>query len=190
MVTLNRPGADRPGSVGRPLRHARVRVDEHGEIHVAGALCEGYVGEAGPAPAEWATGDLGHLDADGYLHVSGRRRDVFVTAWGRNVSPEWVESELLAEPALLQAWVYGEAAPCNAALLFPRPGTGEAAVAVAVARANARLPDYARVHRHALLAAPLGVAAGHLTANGRLRRDALLRDLGDRMHALLEESAA
>ena len=102
VVALNLPGADRPGSAGRPLPHAAVRIVD-GEIHVQ----------------DVATGDLGRLDADGFLHVNGRRKHVLITSFGRNVSPEWPEAELLAGRAIAQAAVFGEARARLCALLVP-----------------------------------------------------------------------
>lgn len=116
VVALNRPGAVRAGSVGRPLPHARVSVVD-GELHVAGVRCLSYLGEDAPPPGAIATGDLGHVDDDGFVHVTGRRKHMFITAFGRNVSPEWVESELLQHPLFAQAIVLGEARPsCSAPL--------------------------------------------------------------------------
>jgi long-subunit acyl-CoA synthetase (AMP-forming) len=184
VVCLNTPEACRPGSVGRPLPHVRVRVDENGEIHVAGAVMKGYLGEAQADRQEIATGDLGHIDADGFVYVKGRRRNLFITSLGRNVSPEWVESELLLEAPLARALVVGEARPFAAALLWASPGMAdERAVAEAVRRANERLPDYAQVRRWALVPDSAEELATLLTANGRLRREAA----SARHHHRLEE---
>lgn len=174
VVCLNRPGALRPGSVGRALPHAAVTVVE-GEIHVAGARCLGYLGAEGPAPGPIATGDLGHIDDEGFVHVTGRSKSVFITAFGRNVSPEWVESELLQHPAFAQAVVWGEARPHNVAVVWPRRvGTGEDALRAALAEVNAGLPDYARVADVVVADAPFSTADGLLTSNGRPRRDAIV----------------
>jgi long-subunit acyl-CoA synthetase (AMP-forming) len=188
VVTLNRPTAHRPGSVGRPLPHARVRIAGDGEVYVAGALLSGYLGEAPTQPrTEWATGDLGYLDGDGFLHLTGRKKNVFITAFGRNVAPEWVESELLAHPALAQAFVFGEARPFNVALLVPRPGMPAAAVLQAVTEANDRLPDYARVGRFDVLDSPFTPTNGQLTGTGRLRREAIQREYRGRIDRIYAE---
>ena len=137
---------------------------------------------------EIATGDLGEIDADGYVYVRGRRRNRFITSFGRNVTPEWVERELLHEPQLAQAMVIGEARPWVAALLWPRPGAGDAAsIAAAVARANARLPDYAQVRAWVCIEESPAELAELLTANGRLRRDAVLARHGAQLESLYEE---
>ena len=108
VVALNAPGAVREGSVGRVLPHATLRIDEAGEIHVRGATMLGYLGEEGASPEEVATGDLGFINDDGYLYVQGRRKNLLITSLGRNVSPEWVERELLAHTSIGQAVVFGD----------------------------------------------------------------------------------
>lgn len=175
VQTLNLPYADRPGSAGRPLPHAQVRVGTDGEVLVAGSLMLGYLGAASQAaPSWWATGDLGRLDGDGFLHLEGRRRNVLITSFGRNVSPEWVEAELQAQPAIGQAAVFGDGQPQLSAVLWPaRADATDDLLAAAVAQTNARLPDYARVARWLRARRPFSVAAGMATANGRPRREAI-----------------
>ncbi len=174
VVCLNRPGAQRAGSVGQALPHARVSFDG-GEILVDGVRALGYLGGEALAPGPVRTGDLGHLDGEGFVHITGRRKNVFITSFGRNVSPEWVESELLQHPVLAQAVVWGEAQADNIAVLWPRrPDADDALIAQALAEVNAGLPDYARVARFVRARAPFTAADGLLTANGRPRREAIL----------------
>jgi long-subunit acyl-CoA synthetase (AMP-forming) len=170
VVCLNTPGCARPDSVGRPLAHARVRVDENGEICVAGAVMAGYLGRP-ELRGEVRTGDLGEIDADGFLRVRGRLKNMFITSMGRNVTPEWVESELTSEPEIALAMVSGEAKPHPVALVAGNAGADQASVSAAVARANSRLPDYARVRRWVSFPETPSLANGLLTANGRLRRE-------------------
>lgn len=171
VVSLNTPAADRPGTCGRPLPHVRVHC-EGGELVMEGNGFLGYLGEP-PRPADCAvhSGDIGDLDADGFLRVSGRRKHLLISSFGRNISPEWVESELLAGGCLAQAVVLGDARPHCVALVSPvSPDPGDAALAAHVATVNARLPDYARVRCWARLPRPLTVQSGLLTENGRVRR--------------------
>jgi long-chain acyl-CoA synthetase len=174
VQTLNLPGAERPGSAGRPLPHARLRIAADGEILIAGSLFKGYLGDA-PAVGEWwPSGDLGHVDADGYLHVSGRKKNLLITAFGRNVSPEWVETALRGHPAVLQAVVFGDGEPALSAVLWPtQPDATDAALRAAVDAANATLPDYARVARWTRGRAAYDVRTGLATANGRPQRGAI-----------------
>ena len=173
VVALNRPSAERVGSVGRPLAHAAIDI-RLGEIHVRGATMLGYLGDRA-APDTVATGDVGAFDDAGYLHVSGRRKNNFITAFGRNVSPEWIEGELQSEFAVGTAAVFGESLPHNVALIVPRGHCNDAAVAAAVETANARLPDYAQVALWRTVPFEDFAAAGCLTENARPRRDVIAR---------------
>ncbi|AYG45043.1 long-chain acyl-CoA synthetase [Pseudomonas sp. Leaf58] len=184
VVALNRPGAKRPGSVGRPLPHVQVRIAEDGEVLVAGSVLLGYLGEAPVSSTWWATGDLGYFDDQGYLYLNGRKKHQFITSFGRNVNPEWVEAELTQSGVIAQAFVHGEGLPRNLALLWPLdPGATDEAIEQAVQLSNATLPDYARVHAWRRLPGPLTPAEHTLTANGRPRREAILQ----RYHALLSD---
>jgi long-subunit acyl-CoA synthetase (AMP-forming) len=177
VVALNDPGQARPGSVGRPLPHLHLDFEPDGEIVVGDHPFLGYVGgplHDGPV----RTGDLGRLDDDGFLCLSGRKSNLIITAFGRNISPEWVESELLSEPPIAQAMVFGEAQPALGALVVPFPGVAAAAVLAAIDSANARLPEYAQVNRWRATA-PFDPLRGELTANGRPRREVLMRAYGD-----------
>ncbi|WP_136255693.1 AMP-binding protein [Onishia niordana] len=171
VVSLNRPGEAAQG-VGRPLPHATVRLSDSGEVEISGATMLGYLGEP-PIGAWHSSGDLGRFEGD-HLHLDGRRREVFITAYGRNVDPQWVEAELTLQPMIAQALVNGEALDHNRALIVPRdPLADDDTLTAAISAANARLPDYARVHAWRR-ATPFTPVNGQLTANGRLRRTTLL----------------
>lgn len=171
VQTLNLPGAERPGSVGRVLPHARIRVAADGELLVAGSLFSGYLGDPAPVPAWWPSGDLGRIDADGYVWVDGRKKNLLITSFGRNVSPEWIETTLRAHPAVLQAVVFGDGQPALSAVLWPtHPG---ADLQAAVDAANATLPDYARIARWTAGRADFDPRTGLATANGRPQRAAI-----------------
>jgi long-subunit acyl-CoA synthetase (AMP-forming) len=184
VQTLNLPGADRPGSAGRALPHARVRVAPDGEIEVGGALFLGYLGDSRRLPEWWPTGDLGALDADGFVHIRGRKSNVLITSYGRNVSPEWVETALRSEPAIAQAVVLGDAQPALDAVIWPAVGASDAAVDAAVQSANAQLPDYARVRHWVRALVPFDADHGMATANGRPRRMAVEARHGNALRAL------
>jgi long-chain acyl-CoA synthetase len=174
VQTLNLPGATRPGSAGRVLPHAQLRITDDGEILVAGSLFSGYLGDTTPVPPWWPSGDLGHVDDDGYVYVSGRKKNLLITAYGRNVSPEWVETALRNQPALLQAVVFGDGEPALSAVLWPlQPEADDATLQTAVDAANATLPDYARIARWTRGRAAFDVRSGLATANGRPQRAAI-----------------
>ena len=191
VVSLNTPRADRPACSGRILPHVDVAVD-NGELLVSGNTFLGYLNQ----PESWsaaqvATGDLGSIDADGYLTVEGRSKNVLVSSFGRNISPEWVESELLASGPIQQAVVVGDGMPYCSALLRVTPGCGDEAVQLLLDEINLGLPDYARVLRWHRLPEPLSVADGLMTENGRPRRAAIARRFGqhiDNLYPVLQES--
>jgi long-subunit acyl-CoA synthetase (AMP-forming) len=188
VVALNTASAHRAGSVGRVLPHVRVEVAADGEILVLDAGFAGYLGQAAPAGDVLRTGDLGHLDSDGFLYLTGRRRDVFITAFGRNVSPGWVERELMLEGSIAQAAVFGEARPFNVAVLRPTDGAQPIDVDAAIARVNRGLPDYARVTRWVATAEGFSPANGLLTATGRVRRAEVARRFESALDSLYREA--
>jgi long-subunit acyl-CoA synthetase (AMP-forming) len=189
VVAVNRPDARRIGSVGKPLPHVELRFAEDGEILVRGSLFSGYMGNDELAVGEfWPTGDVGYLDDEGFLHLAGRKKHMFITAFGRNVSPEWVEREMMIEPAIGQVCIFGEARPFNVAVIVPRPGFDQGQVEAAVAAANARLPDYARVGQWIAAGEPFSVENGQWTGTGRPRREHIFRAYLDAIEALYQEN--
>ena len=118
MVAVNRPGRRTPGTVGEPLPGLTVRIED-GEIVVDGpTVMDGYLRGA-PAARPWRTGDLGQFDSSGHLTVYGRKDNLIVTSYGRNVSPEWIEAMLLADPRFAACAVIGHGEPHLSALLIP-----------------------------------------------------------------------
>jgi len=186
VVCLNTPDARRRGSVGRPLPHARVRVADDGQIMVSGVTLHGYLGEPPRRPGEeWATGDLGEIDADGYVYVRGRIRNMFITSFGRNVAPEWVEREIAQHPGVRHVMVHGEARPYAVAIVSaPRESADDATIDRAIAAANAALPEYAQVRRWLRAPEPFSFDNGLLTSNGRLRRPEIVQRHGDLLDAM------
>ena len=166
VVALEGPEAGSAGSVGRPLGHVRLAIAEDGEILVDGNLCLGTLAGATPE-APLRTGDIGRFDEHGRLWIEGRKSNLIITSFGRNISPEWLEEELMAHPDIAQAMVHGDGLPAPRALLVPAHANAD--LAVAVAAVNARLPAYAKIGawREAAHFTP---ANGMLTGNGRLRR--------------------
>jgi long-subunit acyl-CoA synthetase (AMP-forming) len=185
VVALNTPRQSRTGSVGRPLPHVALSVDVGGEIVVGGRPFLGYTGSP-PQAGPLNTGDLGKVDADGFLSIEGRRSNVIINAFGRNIAPEWVESELLAQPEIRQAVVFGEAQAQLSAVIVPlMPNMTAQDMSVALDRANANLPSYAQVRR-ILVRGPFDPAAGELTGNGRPRRSVLVAHHRDFLENLEE----
>jgi long-chain acyl-CoA synthetase len=191
VVSLNLPGADLPGSVGRALPGVALRLAPDGELEV-GARAHGRYLDLRGAPGYWLpTGDLAAIDDHGFVTLTGRKKNVLVTSYGRNISPEWPEGLLLSDPSLAQAVVFGDAQPYLVAVLVAlAPHTEEAVLGRAVTQANARLPDYARIRRWIRAPAPFTVANGLATPNGRIRRDAVARAYAEPLRALYDSGEA
>ncbi len=171
VVTLNLPDKQRKGSVGKALSHADIRVSEKGELEVAGALMEGYLGEQ--RTGDWLqTGDLGSIDEDGFVYVTGRIKNTFITSYGRNVHPEWVEAEFSQFPAVGQCLFYGEARDENLLLVWPRFPIDAATLKEMKNKVNEGLPDYAQIHRVMTIEQPIGEEL--ITGNGRLKRNEVI----------------
>ncbi len=126
-VTLNLPAAQRIGSVGRPLPGCGVRIAGDGEVLVRGGVVFGGYWDNAAATAAtfddgWLrTGDLGTLDDDGFLSITGRKKDLIVTAGGKNVAPAYFEDRLRAHWLIDQCVVVGDRRPYIAALITLDP---------------------------------------------------------------------
>jgi long-chain acyl-CoA synthetase len=174
VVSLNTPGGERPGSAGKVLSHCDVEIVE-GQVIVKGNVYLGYLnGEEDPFAQALATGDLGEVDDNGFLWLKGRSKNLLVSSYGRNISPEWPESELMAYAGVTQCLVIGDAEAYCSALIFITPGYSYDDIGQYIRECNQRLPDYAQLKCWAALPKRLTVADGLLTANGRLQRDAIL----------------
>jgi long-chain acyl-CoA synthetase len=129
-ATLNPPGHARIGTVGPPLPRVEIRIADDGEVLVRGGnVCRGYWNNDAATAAlleadGWMhTGDLGALDPDGWLRITGRKKDLIITSSGQNVAPQMIETRLRAEPLVGHVVVVGERRPYLTALvsLDPQP---------------------------------------------------------------------
>jgi long-chain acyl-CoA synthetase len=133
IVSTNTPAHNRMGSVGRPIPHVEVRIAEDGEILVRGpCVMMGYFNKA-EATAEalkadgWlATGDVGRLDADGYLYVTDRKKDLLKTAAGKFVAPQPIENKLKTSPYIQNAVLIGDRLKFVSAIIVPNFSAVEA----------------------------------------------------------------
>lgn len=153
-ISSNTMQNNRIGSVGKPRKFCDVRIRE-GEIQVRGGnVFREYYGEpdltAQAFDGEWfRTGDLGYLDADGYLYITGRRKNLIILDSGENVSPEELEQQLTAEPAILEALVREKQGKIHAEIYACSPAgsneTVEALVKRCVEHVNRQNPVYKRI---------------------------------------------
>jgi len=126
-ATISPPLRPRPGTVGRPLPGTAVRIADDGEVLIKGGIVFGEYWRNPEATEEvladdwFATGDLGALDEDGYLTITGRKKDLLITTGGKNVSPAVLEDRLRSRPPVGQVLVVGDKRAYVAALVTLEP---------------------------------------------------------------------
>ncbi|MFO6423145.1 AMP-binding protein [Motilimonas sp. KMU-193] len=170
VVCLNSPTNNKPGSCGKTIGNIELRIASDGEIWVRNSLALGYIDQ--PFTSQWlATGDLGQIDELGYVTLSGRKKNLIITAYGRNISPEWIESEAFALLPNLPFIVMGDGEQGLIAI------TGKAPNLVAqVLKLNQSLPDYAQIQTLFVMADPRSNVAWY-TSNGKLKREQLISSI-------------
>jgi len=167
VAILNTPASDRIGSAGKPLPGVTAAIAADGELCLATTIAQGRQRQA----LSVRTGDLGSIDNDGFIFIHGRKSNLIVLSSGRNVSPEWIETELNASPLIYQSYVFSETRSELSALLVATEANADAVELEAeIDRINQTLPRYAQVTNWYLLTRPFCRENATLTANGRLRR--------------------
>ncbi|MFD8327400.1 AMP-dependent synthetase/ligase [Streptomyces lydicus] len=218
-ATVTPPQRPRIGTVGWPLPGTAVRIADDGEIllrggHVFAGYWDAAHGAARPAtdPHGWLpTGDLGSLDADGYLTITGRKKEIIVTTGGKNVAPAPLEDRLCSHALIGQCMVVGDNRPYITALLTLEPdGLAHwrqmhkkqhlplaelvhderllADLQRAVDDANALVSRAESIRRFAVLPVDFTEQTGHLTPSLKLRRAAVARDFAKDIAALYERT--
>ncbi|KUM40359.1 AMP-dependent synthetase/ligase [Arthrobacter sp. EpRS71] len=214
--TVNTPSMSRIGTVGIPLPGTTIRVAQDGEVLVKGiGVFKGYHNNDEATRAAFVdgffrTGDVGELDADGFLTITGRKKDLLVTAGGKNVAPAPLEEKLREHPLVGQAVVVGDGRPFVAALLgldpegltdwcaenkvgvlSPEEAASDdrvkAAVQSAVDEANKLVSAAESIKKFAFITAELSVESGHLTPSLKLKRAAVLSDFSAAVEKLYEK---
>ncbi len=211
VLTLNPEDAPRLGTVGKALPRVELRFADDGEILVRGPnVMRGYYGkpEATAAALEggwFHTGDVGRLDEAGYLVITDRKKELLVTASGKNVAPQPIEQQLRRSPLVGEALLVGDRRPFVAALIVPDVAALAAAVgapadadrSALVSRedvrrrfdaiidaVNAELPRHEQIRKYALVPAELSVATGELTPTLKLKRRVVAARWRDEIEAL------
>ncbi|EOV6284116.1 AMP-binding protein [Vibrio parahaemolyticus] len=180
VVCLNTPATFKAGTCGKPLPHTQIRIAEDGELLVKGNVALGYLNE--PFTQEWlATGDLAQIDAQGFVTLSGRKKNLIVTAYGRNVSPEWIESEALAFLPMTPLIVTGDSQQTLCAVI-----ANSEDVEAKVHALNRTLPDYAQIRTLLLLDNPRAIS-GWYTDNGKLKRNQIEHDVAQLLASTTSE---
>ncbi len=209
VIAVCHARATRRRSVGRTVAGVELRIAQDGESLVRGpGVMEGYwqnpqaTAEVFTADHFLRTGDIGHLDREGYLFITDRKKDLLITSGGKNVAPSPIEQLLCAQPEIAQAVVVGDNYPYLTALLVPRyeelpePLCGLPREQVAhhpelnlllrhaVDRVNSRLAEHERVRRFSVLERELTVDAGEITPTLKVRRRIVMRRFAERIDAM------
>ncbi|MFE3855485.1 AMP-dependent synthetase/ligase [Streptomyces griseorubiginosus] len=215
-ATCTPPLKPRLGTVGWPIPGTRIRIAADGEILLhGGQVFRGYwdpYGE-GVAPASadgwFPTGDIGQLDDEGYLTITGRKKEILITAGGKNVAPAPLENWLRSHPLISQCMVLGDRRPYISALIsldmdgvnhwrqmngkHPVPAellvNDEELRAIlqrAVDEANKLVSRPESIRRFTVLPTDFTEAGGHLTPSMKLRREAVMRDFATEIEGLYE----
>ncbi|HEV2342884.1 MAG TPA: AMP-dependent synthetase/ligase [Actinocrinis sp.] len=214
-VSVNPYPNAKAGTVGRPLPGVTVRIADDGEIEVNGALLfKGYwnndaaTAEAFTADGYLKTGDLGRLDDEGYLSITGRKKEILVTAGGKNVAPAVLEDRLNAHPLINQTMVVGDKQPFIAALITLDPealptwlehngrdrGTplaqlaGDPAVLqeieAAVSRANEAVSKAESIRKFTVLPVEWTIDAGQITPSMKIKRNVIADQFAEEIDKL------
>jgi long-chain acyl-CoA synthetase len=213
-ATLNLIGAQRVGSVGRPIPGTSVKIAEDGEVLLRGPIVmDGYWqnqaanDEVFDSERWFKSGDLGKLDEDGFLYIVGRKKELIVTAGGKNVAPAVLEDRLRAHPLVSQCMVVGDNQPFIAALVTLDPDALKAWVAnnkkdgasiadlvndpdliavvqTAVDEANKAVSKAESIRKFTLLPTDFTIAGGHLTAKLSVKRHVVAKEFAKEIDAL------
>lgn len=219
-ITVNLASHFKIGKVGPPLPGCSVRLAEDGEIQARGVnIFDGYWNNAAATASvfdgEWfTTGDIGTIDEDGYLEITGRKKEIIVTASGKNVSPAALEDPIRADPIIDQVIAVGEQKPFIAALItLDREmlpvwlnNNGEdanlpleqavhhprvlAEIQRAVDAANETVSRAESIRKFVVLPVDLTEASGHLTPKLSIKRNVILTDFADVIDGMYEGAPA
>jgi long-chain acyl-CoA synthetase len=212
---VNSPGAFKPGTVGKPLPGTGVRITADGEIELRGDGVftrywnnEAATGESIDADGWFATGDLGELDSDGFLRITGRKKEILVTSGGKNVAPSVIEDRISSHPLVGQAFVVGDGQKYVAALItidadyfgYWKTTAGKSADATvaelvedadllaeiqrAIDEGNEAVSKAESVRRFRVLDTEFNPENGYLTPSLKLKRNVIMKDFAREVDAL------
>jgi long-chain acyl-CoA synthetase len=213
-ATINLPGETRIGSVGRPIPGTSLRIADDGEVLVKGPIVfRGYwnnptaTGDAMTQDGWFRTGDVGEIDEDGYLTITGRKKELIITSSGKNVAPAVLEDRLRAHPLVSQCLVVGDGKPFIAALVtldaeavsvwlathgreavpaaeLVRDDELLAEVQTAVDDANKAVSQAEAIKRFVVLPGDFTEADGQLTPTLKLKRSVVMKDFESDVESL------
>ncbi|HSN56436.1 MAG TPA: long-chain fatty acid--CoA ligase [Candidatus Sulfomarinibacteraceae bacterium] len=211
------PGMTRIGTVGKAVREVEVRLAEDGELCVKGPnVMTGYwnlpdkTAEVFDADGFFLTGDIADIDADGFIRITDRKKDIIVTAGGKNVAPQPIENELKRSPLIDNAVLIGDRRPYIVALLSPnqeelerwaaaervpyatideltRHPALQARYAAVIDDTNAALARYEQIKKFRVLPLMLSIDGGHLTPTLKVKRRVVEKDYVDLIEAMYKD---
>lgn len=215
-ISINLPSKFKIGTVGPALPGCSVRLGDEGEIEAAGINVFKEYWKNPQATKEtfhdgwFKTGDIGEIDADGYITITGRKKEIIVTAGGKNVAPAFLEDPIRANPVISQVVAVGDAKPFISALvtldpemlpmwltnnkLDPTMSVAEAAknpaviteVQTAIDRANARVSRAESIRKFTILPTQFTEESGHLTPKMSIKRNVIVKDYANEIEAMYE----
>jgi len=214
-ATLNRPDRNKIGTVGQPLPGVRIRIAEDGEILIGGTVVfpgywrnEAATRETFADDGWFRTGDVGELDEEGFLTITGRKKELIVTAAGKNVAPAVLEDRLRSHALISQTMVVGDGRPYVAALItvdaealepwkerYGKPAEATiaslrddpdliGAIQAAVDDANQAVSRAESIRRFRILPDDFTQENGQLSVKMGIRRSVLYKDFADDIEAL------
>jgi long-chain acyl-CoA synthetase len=213
-ATLNLMGAHRVGSVGKPIPGTSVKIAEDGEVLIRGPIVMQGYWQNDTANTEvfdeerwFKSGDLGKLDDEGFLYIVGRKKEIIVTAGGKNVAPAVLEDRLRSHPLVSQCMVVGDNQPFIAALVTIDPDALKvwvannkkdgasindlindpdliAVVQTAVDEANKAVSKAESIRKFTILPVDFTIAGGHLTAKLSVKRHVVAKEFAQEIDAL------
>jgi long-chain acyl-CoA synthetase len=216
-ATLNLMGAHRVGSVGKPIPGTSVKIADDGEVLIRGPIVMQGYWQNNAANAEvfdeerwFKSGDLGKLDDDGFLYIVGRKKEIIVTAGGKNVAPAVLEDRLRSHPLVSQCMVVGDNQPFIAALVTIDPDALKAwvtnnkkdgasindlindpdliaVVQTAVDEANKAVSKAESIRKFTILPVDFTIAGGHLTAKLSVKRHVVAKEFAQEIDALFSK---
>ncbi|HEU4725741.1 MAG TPA: long-chain fatty acid--CoA ligase [Candidatus Eisenbacteria bacterium] len=194
-ISVNGFDKHKVGTVGPLFRNIDVKFAEDGEILIRGpVVMKGYWNKP-EATAEvlqdgwFHSGDIGEIDADGFLRITDRKKDLLVTSGGKKVAPQPIEGALKASPMIAEALLLGDGEKFVAALIAAADGASREQIAAEVERVNKSLAQFEQIRKFALIPNDLTVESGLMTPSLKLKRKAVIEHHRDIVARLFAEGA-